>query len=191
MCGSRSLTGTSLLGIQSQSDCKTAAKCCGGVEKIATGNGRSIGGWTLAHLKTPSRSILRDILTEQLPLCDVRRFLVHLRIMKWFAAVLGLALVLLQYRLWLSEDGVRGVIQMRAAVAAQRAQNDRLAERNLQLAAEVRDLKQGDEALEERARNDLGMIATGETFIQVVQGRGSPSVNSAAPATPPTRSAAH
>jgi len=124
-------------------------------------------------------------------LCDVRRFLVHFRIMKWFAAVLGLALVLLQYRLWLSEDGVRGVIQMRAAVAAQRAQNDRLAERNLQLAAEVRDLKQGDEALEERARNDLGMIATGETFIQVVQDRNSPSVSGATPAAPPTRSAAH
>lgn len=123
-------------------------------------------------------------------LCGICCFLVHLRIMKWFAAVLGLALVLLQYRLWLSEDGVRGVIQMRAAVTAQRAQNERLAERNLQLAAEVRDLKQGDEALEERARNDLGMIATGETFVQVVQGRSSPADSSAAPAAPPARSAA-
>lgn len=88
--------------------------------------------------------------------------------MKWFAAALGLALLLLQYRLWFSEDGVRGVMQMQAAVGEQHEQNDLLSERNLQLAAEVRDLKQGYAALEERARSDLGMIAANETFYQVV-----------------------
>jgi len=88
--------------------------------------------------------------------------------MKWLAAALALAVILLQYRVWLSEDGVREVARLRRAVIAQRAQNEQLAERNRQLAAEVRDLKTGMDALEERARSDLGMIARNETFYQVV-----------------------
>jgi cell division protein FtsB len=122
--------------------------------------------------------------------------LVHCPAMKWFAAALGLALLLLQYRLWFSEDGVRGVIQMQSSVETQRGQNDRLSERNLQLAAEVRDLKQGYAALEERARSDLGMIAGNETYYQVVPaptaghnadgGMGTTPV----PATAPLRTAA-
>jgi cell division protein FtsB len=91
--------------------------------------------------------------------------------MKWLAAALALAVILLQYRVWLSEDGVRGVARLRQAVAAQRAENEQLAERNRQLAAEVRDLKTGMAALEERARSDLGMIARNETFYQVVPAR--------------------
>jgi cell division protein FtsB len=88
--------------------------------------------------------------------------------MKWLAAALALAIILLQYRIWLSDDGVRQVTGLRQAVAVQRAENDQLAERNRQLAAEVRDLKTGLDALEERARSDLGMIARNETFYQVV-----------------------
>ena len=88
--------------------------------------------------------------------------------MKWFAAALLIALLMLQYRLWLSNNGVREVLRMKAAVAAQQQQNAALAERNQQLAAEVHDLKQGYAALEERARADLGMIAGNETFYQVV-----------------------
>jgi len=88
--------------------------------------------------------------------------------MKWLAAALGLALLLLQYRLWLSDDGVREVRRLDSAVAQQQAQNGQLIERNRQLAAEVRDLKSGVAALEERARSDLGMIANNETFYQVV-----------------------
>jgi cell division protein FtsB len=94
--------------------------------------------------------------------------------MKWLAAALTVAIILLQYRVWFSEDGVRQVSRLRGAVAAQRVENDQLTERNRQLAAEVRDLKTGLEALEERARSDLGMIARNETFYQVV------------PAPPPT-----
>ena len=67
---------------------------------------------------------------------------------------------------------------------AQRTENDQLAERNRQLAAEVRDLKTGMDALEERARSDLGMIARNETFYQVVPPR------PAAAGPPPTRTAA-
>lgn len=88
--------------------------------------------------------------------------------MKWLAAALFAALLLLQYRLWLSNDGVRDVLRLKAAVSAQQLENAALAERNRQLAAEVHDLKQGYAALEERARADLGMIAANETYYQVV-----------------------
>jgi len=88
--------------------------------------------------------------------------------MKWLASALLIVVVLLQYRIWLSDDGVRDVRRLETAVATQRAENDQLAERNRQLAAEVRDLKSGMGALEERARSDLGMIAGNETFYQVV-----------------------
>jgi cell division protein FtsB len=88
--------------------------------------------------------------------------------MKWLAAALTVAIVLLQYRVWFSEDGVRQLARLQQAVAAQRAENGQLEERNRQLAAEVRDLKTGLDALEERARSDLGMIARNETFYQVV-----------------------
>ena len=91
--------------------------------------------------------------------------------MKWLAAALLVTVIVLQYRVWLSADGVREVARLRQAVAAQRADNARLGERNHQLAAEVRDLKTGMDALEERARSDLGMIARNETFYQVVPPR--------------------
>src|ERR1700747_1995512 len=91
--------------------------------------------------------------------------------MRWLAAALVAAVILLQYRVWLSENGVREVERLQGAVAAQRVETEQLAERNRQLAAEVRDLKTGMDALEERARSDLGMIARNETFYQVVPAR--------------------
>jgi cell division protein FtsB len=115
--------------------------------------------------------------------------------MKWFAAALAAALLLLQYRIWVSGDGVSEVLRLRNAVAAQQADNQRLSDRNRQLAAEVRDLKQGYTALEERARTDLGMVADNETFFQVVPA-GTPAAAPAASAaqasitTAPTRTAA-
>jgi len=93
--------------------------------------------------------------------------------MKWLAVALFAALLLLQYRLWLSNDGVAEVLRLSGAVAARQADNARVAERNRQLAAEVRDLKQGYTALEERARSDLGMIAGNESFYQVVPQKGA------------------
>jgi cell division protein FtsB len=88
--------------------------------------------------------------------------------------VLGLLLVLLQYRLWLADDGFRAVWSLDRSVAEQGEENAALAERNERLAAEVRDLKQGLDAVEEIARNDLGMIVEGETFYQVVADDGDP-----------------
>jgi cell division protein FtsB len=95
--------------------------------------------------------------------------------MKWLAVGLALAILLLQYRVWFSEDGVRELDRLKRAVATQRSENDQLGERNKQLAAEVRDLKTGMDALEERARSDLGMIASHETFYQVVPPSPSPA----------------
>jgi cell division protein FtsB len=96
------------------------------------------------------------------------------------------ALVLLQYRLWVSDEGMREVWALQQSVETQRAENAVLAERNSQQKAEVDDLKKGLTALEERAR-DLGMISASETFYQVVEtplqaaGEPQPSHAAAAP----------
>lgn len=106
--------------------------------------------------------------------------------MKWLAMALGLVILATQYRLWISGDGVREVVQLRQAVATQRAENDRLAERNRQLAEEVRDLKQGYSALEERARSELGMVAANETYFQVVPPAPSGVARPSGPVTAPS-----
>lgn len=88
--------------------------------------------------------------------------------MKIFAALLALAVIALQYRLWISDDGVNEVRRLETAVQVQERENAELAARNAQLAAEVANLKQGLDAVEERARSDLGMVRANETFYQVV-----------------------
>ena len=88
--------------------------------------------------------------------------------MRILATVLGLTLVLLQYRLWLTDQGLREVSRLQTSVDAQGAANREQTERNRQLAAEVTDLKVGLTALEERARSELGMVGNSETFYQVV-----------------------
>ena len=108
--------------------------------------------------------------------------------MKWFALSLGVVVLLLQYRLWMSPNGVRELGRLEQAVAQQRSENEQLINRNAQLAAEVRDLKKGVTALEERARSDLGMIANNETFYQVVPPHSEPASGPADPAR--TRTAA-
>ena len=88
--------------------------------------------------------------------------------MKILAAILLAVLLGLQYRLWLSDSGASESWRLRQAVAQQRIENHGLGERNAQLNAEVRDLKEGLSAVEERARSELGMIRSNETFYQVV-----------------------
>jgi cell division protein FtsB len=110
--------------------------------------------------------------------------------MKWLAAALLLALILLQYRLWVSNDGMREALRLQNAVAVQEAENARLSERNRQLAAEVRDLKQGYAALEERARSELGMIAGNETFYQVVPPKSALAPAPTLPAAPASTASA-
>lgn len=89
--------------------------------------------------------------------------------MKPVVAILLIALVVLQLQLWLGDRGMPGVHRLEAAVAAQREDNARLDARNQRLAAEVHDLKKGLEAVEERARSDLGMVGRDETFYQLVE----------------------
>ena len=84
------------------------------------------------------------------------------------AVLLLVAFLALQYRLWLSPNGMRDLWRTEQAIEAQTEENARLAERNKTLAAEVRDLKEGRAAIEERARTDLGMVGGNETFFQVV-----------------------
>ena len=79
----------------------------------------------------------------------------------------------LQWRLWFGNGGQREVEALRAQVAAQAHENEGLKQRNEALAAEVRDLKSGEAAVEERARSELGMIKPGETFYRVVDERPS------------------
>jgi cell division protein FtsB len=88
--------------------------------------------------------------------------------MRIFAVILGVCLVLLQYRLWVSDRGMREIWRLDQAVEAQKAANGEQRDRNRQLLAEVTDLKVGLAALEERARSELGMVGNNETFYQIV-----------------------
>lgn len=81
---------------------------------------------------------------------------------------LAAAIVLLQYPLWLGEGGWLKVRERAHKVDTQRKLNQRLQARNAGLVAELGDLKQGRDAIEERARNELGMIAPDEWFVRVV-----------------------
>ncbi|MCB1635194.1 MAG: cell division protein FtsB [Xanthomonadales bacterium] len=89
--------------------------------------------------------------------------------LRWVMLVLLLLLVALQFRLWFGDGGMRQVWQLERDLQAQRAENDRLSARNAALAAEVEDLRSGREAVEERAREELGMVAPGEGYFQVVE----------------------
>jgi len=88
--------------------------------------------------------------------------------MRVFAVILGVALILLQYRLWLSDQGLREVSRLQAAVDVPAWANREPSARTRQLVGEVTDLKVGLTALEERARSELGMVGNSETFYQVV-----------------------
>ena len=83
--------------------------------------------------------------------------------------ILVILLVYLQYRLWLGDGGLLELWNVHQEVEAQRDENARLRERNEALDAQVLDLKQGLDAIEERAREDMGMVKQGETFYQIVE----------------------
>ncbi len=89
--------------------------------------------------------------------------------MKVLIAVLVVLLLTLQYRLWFADGGLAEVYRLKQEIATQEERNARLRERNEALAAEVRDLKKGMEAVEARARSELGMVGEGETFFRVIE----------------------
>jgi cell division protein FtsB len=87
--------------------------------------------------------------------------------MRWLAIVFVLLILGLQYPMWLGKGGWLRVRELNAQVTAQRESNAELKARNEALDADVRDLKQGVEATEERARSELGMIRHDEVFFQL------------------------
>ena len=89
--------------------------------------------------------------------------------MKILAGILGALIVAIQLPLWLGKGGWLRVWKLDQQVAAQAAQNARLEARNAGVAAEVRDLKQGLEAVEERARYELGLVRPDEVFFHIVE----------------------
>lgn len=97
--------------------------------------------------------------------------------MRIVTLILVFLLLLLQYPLWLGRGGWLKVWDLHHQVAAQQQINQRTQARNAQLNAEVLDLKQGTDAIEERARNDLGMVKPDEIFYQIMD-------DSAMPASP-------
>ncbi|HEY9532158.1 MAG TPA: cell division protein FtsB [Burkholderiales bacterium] len=93
--------------------------------------------------------------------------------MRILVFVLGALIVLIQYPLWLGKGGWLRAWEMDRQLEAQRAHNRLLEGRNAVLGAEVRDLKQGIEAIEERARYELGMVREDEVFFQIVEKPGA------------------
>ena len=82
--------------------------------------------------------------------------------------ILFVLLIMLQFKLWLGEGGFTEVARLEARVENQREINDDLLQRNAELQAEVEDLRERLDAVEERARSELGMIKPDEKFYQVV-----------------------
>lgn len=94
--------------------------------------------------------------------------------MRILAALLIALIALIQYPLWLGKGGWMRVWELDRQVAAQKETNSRLQARNQALDAEVRDLKQGFDAIEERARYELGMIKHDEVFFQILKDSSAP-----------------
>lgn len=88
--------------------------------------------------------------------------------MRALLVILVLLLVALQLKMWFGEGGYRDVQRLAERVEEQARENEMLAQRNRELQAEVEDLRQGLEAIEERARSELGLIKEDEEFYQVV-----------------------
>jgi cell division protein FtsB len=89
--------------------------------------------------------------------------------MRWPTLVLVALIALLQYPLWFGKGGWLRVWEVDRQLVAQRDVNQKMEQRNAGLDAEVRDLKTGTEAIEERARYELGLIKQDEIFVQVPQ----------------------
>ncbi len=92
--------------------------------------------------------------------------------MRVFKVLLIIGLLLLQYRLWFGYNGIKDYYKHREVVSRHIEVNQQLVKRNTLLAADVLDLKTGMEAIEERARNELGMIRDGETFFRIIPAEG-------------------
>jgi cell division protein FtsB len=102
--------------------------------------------------------------------------------MRLVPIILAALLVAIQFPLWLGRGGWMHVREMEQQLAAQNRTNESLQARNERLAAEVRDLKEGAGAVEERARSEIGMLKDGEVFVQIVE---APPQQAQQPPLPP------
>jgi cell division protein FtsB len=90
-------------------------------------------------------------------------------VLRYAALILLALLIALEVKLWAGEGGMRAVWQLEKNLTDQKAENQKLRQRNEALSAEVQDLKSGKAAIEERARSEQGLIKPGEVFYQVVE----------------------
>ena len=105
--------------------------------------------------------------------------------MRLITLSLAALLLLIQYPLWLGKGGWLRVWDLDNQVALAQKKNDELKARNAKLNSEVLDLKEGTDAVEERARYELGMIKDGEIFIQILEHNVVPPTESASPSGQP------
>lgn len=89
--------------------------------------------------------------------------------LRWIALILLVILIGLQFKLWSGAGSMRDVDALRVSVKKQADENVRLTQRNQSVRADVVDLKHGDQAVEARARTELGLVKPGEVFFQVVE----------------------
>jgi cell division protein FtsB len=89
--------------------------------------------------------------------------------MKWFATVLVVLFVLLQHRLWFGKNSWPDYLQLKQEIVSQTIENKALLSKNELQYKEIHDLKNGLDAIEERARNQLGLIKDGESFYRIVE----------------------
>jgi len=87
---------------------------------------------------------------------------------KWATLILLICSSMLQYRLWFGKHSIPDYLHQQSDVAQQEQQNAKLRQRNSLLQADIQDLKIGLEAIEERARNELGLIKPRETFYRIL-----------------------
>lgn len=96
--------------------------------------------------------------------------------MKLIVAILFVLLIWLQYKLWLGDGGIPEVLELEQEIETVQAEVNTLQERNKALNAEVMDLKKGIEAIEERARSEMGMIKKDEIYYQVIDSESPVSI---------------
>lgn len=111
--------------------------------------------------------------------------------MRWLTLILAALIIALQYPLWLGKGSWLKVWEVDQELKKQQAENEGLKVRNTYLDAEVKDLKTGYEAIEERARSELGMVKQDEVFFQVIdEAKPAPAPSAAKAPQPPALPAA-
>ena len=88
---------------------------------------------------------------------------------RFFIAILFVFFLIIQFDIWVKDDGLNRVKELQQMINSQSEENQRLKLRNQQLEREIEELKSGTESIEEKARTDLGMIKEGEEFYLIVE----------------------